>query len=134
MTSSLLMSNTTGFWNKTGEAVRADGWYGNIDGLHTMSIYVSSLLGRVYLEGSLAEKPEDSDWFTIQIPGQDHEYIQYPRASSNEENGGETSVTAYNFTFNLTWVRLRLDRSYIAEPPLDQYADYGLVVKALLNS
>ncbi len=134
MTSSLLMSNTTGFWNKTGDAVRADGWYGNVDGLHTMSIYVSNFRGRVYLEGSLAEKPEETDWFPIQLPELDNIYIQYPIGTPTGENGGDTSVTAYNFTFNLTWVRMRMDRSYIAEPALDQYATYGLVVKALLNS
>lgn len=135
MASTLLMGDSSQFWSKTGDPVRADGWYGNADSLHTISIYVDAFKGRLYLEGSLAEKPTEEDWFAIQLPGQDAPYIEYPRSETVEPNGGETSIIGLNFTFNVTWLRLRMDRSYmnITVAP-ENYIQYGSVAKVLLNN
>ena len=133
-TSTLLLSDCSEFWNKTGDAVRADGWYGHADGLHTISIYVNRFIGRIFFEASIAEKPEESDWFPIQLDGFTDEFIEYPRVSANEPNGGETSVIGVNFTANVTWLRARMDRSYLRFTPQPQdFANYGKVSKILLS-
>lgn len=131
----LIFSDSSENWNKSGEKYRADGWYGNKDGSHTLSIHVVSFIGRLYVEGSLAEDPTDADWFAIKLPGQDYEYISYPRSTPNTDNGGETSTLGFTFSMNLTWLRIRMDRSYlgITVPP-SQYQAYGSVGKVLLNA
>ena len=129
--SSLLLSDTTGYWNFTGEPARADGFYGSSDGHHTISVQVHEFIGRIYLEASVVEKPTEADWFPVAIPGYSN-YIQYPRASSG--NGKETSTIGFNVQVNATWFRIRLDRTYLNITVLpENRANYGTVGKILLS-
>ena len=129
--SNLLLSDTTGKWNLTGEPVRADGFYGSSDGHHTISLQVHEFIGRIHLEASVVEKPTDSDWFPVSIPTYGA-YIQYPRGSSG--NGKETSTIGFNVHVNATWFRIRLDRTYLNLTVLpENLANFGTVGKILLS-
>jgi len=130
--SSLLLSDTTGHWNFTGEPTRADGWYGSSDGHHTISVQVHEFIGRIHLEASLVEKPTEADWFNVAVPNFG-DYIQYPRQPSTL-NGKETSTIAFNVQINAAWFRIRLDRTYLNITVLpENRSNYGTVGKILLS-
>ena len=48
------------------DKVKADGYYGNEDGLHTVAYICSSdFVGTIKMQASLATNPESTDWFDI---------------------------------------------------------------------
>jgi len=76
------------------EKVKADGYYGNADGLHTVAYVCSSdFVGTIKMQGSLATDPDNAvDWFDI----------------DGTTAGDDSTVTAtqyINFTGNFVWVR-----------------------------
>ena len=76
------------------EAVKADGYYGNADGLHTVAfICASDFVGTIKMQGSLATNPDNAtDWFDI----------------DGTTAGDDSPVTAtqyVNFTGNFVWLR-----------------------------
>ena len=131
-----MMPDTGELWNAVSDPVKADGWYSIASGLHTISIQVRNLQGRVYIEGTLAAKPTEMDWFAISLKD-GLPYIEYPMDPLHPTGdfGGDTGITAYNFKGNFMFLRARLDRSYIfPEPPESStLANYGKIVLILLN-
>ena len=93
----------------TSDKIKADGYYGNADGLHTVAYIVSSdYVGTITMQGSLATNPESTDWFDI--------------AGTTVGDGSSVVETQYiNFTGNFVWVR-----SVVT-------ADTGSVTKILIN-
>ena len=75
------------------DKVKADGYYGNSDGLHTVSYTVSSdYVGTIKMQGSLASDPTSSDWFDVD--------------GTSVGDGSTVVATTYkNFTGNFVWVR-----------------------------
>jgi|TARA_R110000796_G_scaffold164446_1_gene281296 hypothetical protein len=75
------------------EAVKADGYYGNADGLHTVAYMCSAdFVGTIKIQGSLATGPTSSDWFDVD--------------STSVGDGSSVVSTQYiNFTGNFVWVR-----------------------------
>ena len=76
------------------DAVKADGYYGNADGLHTVAYICSSdFVGTIKMQGSLATNPDNAtDWFDI----------------DGTTAGDDSTVTAtqyVNFTGNFVWLR-----------------------------
>jgi len=119
----------------TGDKQKADGYYGQTDGLHTVSARVTNFVGRIYLEGSLATDPASTDWFPIYLTS-GNTFRQYPVTSvpSGSNNLGDTTTEAWTFRANLLWVRARVDRSYITPVPANyDVALHGTVDKILLN-
>lgn len=119
----------------TGDKQKADGYYGQTDGLHTVSARVTNFVGRIYLEGSLATDPASTDWFPIYLTS-GNTFRQYPVTSvpSGSNNLGDTTTEAWTFRANLLWVRARVDRSYITPAPANyDVALHGTVDKILLN-
>lgn len=114
----IMMGNTQDHANLTGDACRADGWYGHTDGLHTVVIQVVNFTGRIYIEASLEMEPTEADWFPIQLTSTTS-YYQFP-IDPNEptgvyESGGDTRTVGATFKINALWIRARLDRSYLSE-------------------
>jgi len=119
----------------TGDKIKADGYYGQTDGLHTVSARVTNFVGRIYLEGSLATEPASTDWFPIYLTS-GNSFRQYPVTStpSGSNSLGDTTTEAWTFRSNLLWIRARVDRSYISPAPANyDVADHGTVDKILLN-
>ena len=76
------------------DKVKADGYFGNADGLHTVAYICSSdFVGTIKMQGSLATDPDNAvDWFDI----------------DDTEVGDGSSVVATtfkNFTGNFVWLR-----------------------------
>jgi hypothetical protein len=80
---------------------QGDGYYSQIDGVHTVAYHVSAgsvtaannFNGSIKMQGSLATTPTEDDWFDI--------------ANTTFTADTSTSVAAYNFTGNFVWVRAK---------------------------
>lgn len=112
----LMMGNSQEHANLTGAPVKADGWYGNTDGLHTVVIQTINLIGRVYIEATLELEPSEADWFPIDI-GAGTPWIQFPldamKPTGDYVGGGDTRTLGFTFKINALWLRARLDRTYL---------------------
>ena len=75
------------------DKVKADGYYGNADGLHTVSYICSGdFVGTIKMQASLATDPGSADWFDID--------------GTSVGDGSTVVQTTYkNFTGNFVWVR-----------------------------
>jgi hypothetical protein len=80
---------------------QGDGYYSQIDGVHTVAYHVSAgsvtaannFNGSIKMQGSLATNPTEDDWFNI--------------ADTTFTADTSTSVSSYNFTGNFVWVRAK---------------------------
>jgi len=115
------------------DKVKADGYYGRTDGLHTVSSSITNFQGRIHLEGSLATEPTEDDWFPIYLTS-GNSFRQYPVTSApSGSNGlGDTTTEAWTFRANILWLRARVDRDYLNAGSYDN-AQHGTVDKILLN-
>lgn len=117
----------------TGTAVRADAFYGNTDGLHTVSVHYTNFVGRVCIEGTVVTNPTESDWFPVYLTS-GTSYRQYPVNSSQPTgtNSGDTGAEGFTFRGNLMYIRARVDRSYLPDTEYDS-VNHGSIGKILLN-
>jgi len=124
-TSLVLMGNTGGLVDVTGDPVRGDGWFGEKDGLHTVSIQTIDFTGRFWLEATLANEPTDEDWFPVSLTVCDP-FLDYD---------SDTGIHAYTFQGNFVFVRVRVDRSQIVPPPqtVEQIQAIGAISRVLMN-
>lgn len=75
------------------DKVKADGYYGNADGLHTVAYICSSdYVGTIKMQASLASDPGSLDWFDID-------------GTSVGDGSSVVSTQYINFTGNFVWVR-----------------------------
>jgi hypothetical protein len=113
----------------TGDPVRAAGWYGPNNGLHSITINVQNFTGRVSIQAALTPAPQDSDWFSI-LPNA-APYIQYPQRTYvvTSPSTGETSNYQFTFAANVMFVRAIIDRSYFipAQSMPPYIGSFGLV-------
>lgn len=133
MYSIILLNTTAGQINVTGDQQKAAGYSNSIGNSHTVSITLQDFTGRVWIEGSLATNPTDSDWFPIPL-GNGVSYLQYPvnPAAPTSNDTGDTGTYVYSFSGNFIWVRARVDRSYLVPPPVDPYL-VGAVQRVWMN-
>jgi len=121
--------------NVTSDKVRADGFLGQKDGLHTIAFFLEDFTGRIFLEASLATDPQEEDWFTIFLDGA-NPFQEYPRDPGSPTGiNGDTSVDAFTFQINALWIRVRIDRSFVVPVPTtnDEKALLGSIRRVLLN-
>lgn len=120
--------------NFAGDPVRADAFYGNTDGLHTVSIHYQNFVGRIYIEGTLVADPTANDWFPIYLTsGQSYrQYPVLPNSPSGSNNAGDTGTEGFTFRGNLIYIRARIDRSYLGASAYNSN-DHGRIDKILLN-
>lgn len=133
--STLLLPSSQGQLNMTGAPVKADGWYGYTDGLHTVAVYIQNFRGKIFIEASLAQQPTEDDWFPIALTPSTP-WIQYPKnpAHPTGEMMGDTGVEAFTFKANILWLRARIDRTYIEVTPDEEtIATLGIVRKIVLS-
>ena len=134
-----MMTNTSRQKNVTGDAIRADSYYGYTDGLHTVAVHFSNLTGRFHLQGTLSMNPTENDWFDIYLGGgQQDPFIQYPKDPgtvpkyANGGWAGDTGVNAFTFTGNFTFIRAKLDREYLGNVDVVGSNSLGVIDKVLL--
>lgn len=119
----LMLTNTSQHWEVVGQMIRADGWWGNTDGLHTISVHYYNFIGGFLLQGTLAIAPMESDWFNISLKCMPSLYtteeVRFPlnQSAPTGTNGGDTGVSAYSFIGNFVYLRARLVRSYLGPAP-----------------
>lgn len=123
MTSSVLLSDTGLNLDVVGSKSKADGYSGG-DGLHTVGLYMSDFIGRIFIQGSLAVEPTETDWFNITLDGESLNHIQY----DNNTDG----LVVKNFTGNFVWVRAKIDRTYIV-PDVNPNA-VGKITQIIMNN
>ena len=117
------------------DKVKADGYYGKSDGVHTVSATLTNFQGRIHLEGTLASNPTDSDWFPIYLTS-GNSFREYPVTSvpSGSNALGDTTTEAWTFRANLVWLRARVDRTALVPTPTQYESSlHGTVDKILLN-
>ena len=125
-----LLTSTAGQLNVTSQAVKATGFYGYTSGSSTIAWYMGDLIGRVYIEASLATNPSDSDWFQIPLTNTTT-YKQYPlNPLYPTGTTGDTGIDYFTFSGNFVWLRFRLDRSYLVMPNI---TDVGIISRVYLN-
>jgi hypothetical protein len=144
----ILMNDTSKIYNLTGQPFRADGFYGNTNSFYTIVLYFNNLQARIWIEASLASNPSDSDWFPINLNGEIpyREYPVIPNAptsliltgGSYGSGSGDTGVEAFNFKANISWIRARLDRTYMGPSPTDflyedEIAQLGNIKQIILS-
>lgn len=158
----VMLSNTDREMNVTGEPIRADAWYGLTDGLHTVAIYLQNFIGRIFIEATLSNEPQEDEWFPIFLNG-DLPYLEFNVDDTEIEQftiglsprtRGKSGVVSYTFQGNFLYLRARLDRTHIrpqprdlsiadftfsspglTNKPLDEYeiSQFGVIKKILLN-
>lgn len=129
-TSILMMPNSQTKWEVIGEPVRADGWYGMTDGLHTISATVVGFIGELIIEASIASEPQDGDWFNVECGCSGSMVFPIePHTLST------TDTVGFNVIGSFVWVRARLSRSKLGPEPVDESIKdgYGYVDRILIN-
>jgi hypothetical protein len=111
MYSVLLLNSTANNINVIGTAEQTAGYSNNINGSNKVNIFLTNFIGRIYIEGSLANYPGNNEWFPINI-GQNLSYLQFPN-NFPTPIVGVTGVFTYDFNGSFMWVRARVDRTYI---------------------
>ena len=136
---SIIMMGSTGReWNVTGDAKRADSYFGYSDGLHTVSVTYANFTGGFKLQGTLALEPEDEDWFDIGLNSSNcsgETTVYYPKdetdPTTSPDGTGDTGTDAFTFIGNFTYLRAILTRDYIDTEQPDG-SNYGQIEKVLL--
>lgn len=121
----LMMANSQGKWELVGEPVRADGWYGMTDGLHTVSATLVGFVGSIVIEAAITTEPREDDWFVVNC-NKNQEPLNFTLSS--------TGTYGFNVTGSFVWLRARLKRSHLGvEPSQEQLEGYGYVDRILIN-
>lgn len=101
----MLVSN--GQLDQTGLATRADGYYGFADGLQTVGFYLKNFIGRIYVDATLSDNPEEADWFPVGL-GESTDFIDYDSAT--------TKIETFNIIGNFVYLRAKIRRSQLGLP------------------
>ena len=130
-----MLGNTGINLEAVGDKIRADGWFGQKDGLHSVALYLEDFTGRIFIEASLENDPQDEDWFPIFLDGA-KAYVEYPLVPGDPSGAhGDTMIDAFTFQGNFLWVRIRMDKTYYRPLPTTdtEKSLLGSIKKVLLN-
>jgi hypothetical protein len=101
----MLVNN--GQLDQTGLATRADGYYGFADGLQTVGFYLKNFIGRIYVDATLSDNPEEADWFPVSL-GESTDFVDYDSAT--------TKIETFNIIGNFVYLRAKIRRSQLGLP------------------
>lgn len=133
------MTNTGRTHNLVGEPVRADGFWGRSDGLHTVQVIYSNFTGEFGVQGTLETDPKPQDWFFINLNSFStvlSPYVRFPENPlSLTGDTGDTGTRAFTFRGNFVYLRAVLNRDYIPEPsPTADVTGLGQIDRVLLSA
>ncbi len=131
----LMLGDTAIELEAVGEKIRADGFFGMKDGLHSVAWSLEDFTGRIFIDASLETDPQENDWFPLFLDGTKAftEYPLIPALPSGKN--GDTTVDAFTFQGNFLWLRIRMDKTYVRPIPTTdtQKSLLGSIKKVLLN-
>tara|TARA_B110000240_G_scaffold191251_1_gene233642 strand:- start:505 stop:885 length:381 start_codon:yes stop_codon:yes gene_type:complete len=125
--------------NMTGMNVKADSYYGYVDGHHTIQLVYSNFVGRLRIQASLSLNPAETDWFDLQettvygsVTDQTTGYnpAGYIQFNANDPANGSQ---AYSVTGNFAYIRVQMDRSHIGDGTTYD-PSYGQITQAILSA
>ena len=122
----LVQGSTASNMNLTTTKVEGDSYYGYSDGMHTIAIQYAAFKGRVTVEATLSLTPADADYFPIQIPGGQSVNSGGFKTFPTTGTDGFTGTEAYNINGNFTYLRVKMDRSYLGDGTT-YLTDYGSI-------
>lgn len=128
----VLLSSTKEKFNFVGEPVRGEGLYScKSGGIHTLAIYLSNFSGKLIFEAALTVEPHEDDWFPVKtMIFPDEEYVAHGSLKGYTGTIGETLIG------NFTWLRARIDRKHLLDPPPENplaVIPYGYIDQILLK-
>jgi len=87
-------------------AFPGDAIFCEVDGLHTVAVYLDNYAGKFFIQGSLEEtpSPNDSDWFDIQLTATTP-FFEF--GNTPLPNDTFTGIEAFTFTASVRWVRFK---------------------------
>jgi len=125
--------------NMTGMNVKADSYYGYVDGHHTIQLVYSNFVGRLRIQASLSLNPAETDWFDLQdttvfgsVTDQTTGYnpAGYIQFNANDPANGSQ---AYSVTGNFAYIRVQMDRSHVGDGTTYD-PSYGQITQAILSA
>jgi len=126
--------------SSTGISVKADSYYGYVDGHHTIQVVYSNYVGRFRIQATLSLDPSDVDWFDVNDDIKAYGSITDQTTAWNSQgyiqfnvNDPATGSQAYSFTGNFSWVRVKMDRSHIGDGTTYD-TSYGQITQAILSA
>lgn len=134
-----ILSSTGSEMSVTGMSVKADSYYGYVDGHHTIQVVYSNYIGRLKIQASLSLNPTETDWFDIQnttvfgsVTDQTTGYNPqgYIQFNANDPANGSQ---AYSVTGNFSYIRVKMDRSHIGDG-VTYDSSYGQISQAILSA
>jgi hypothetical protein len=139
-TASLIDSYLPELIDWTGCPTPAAGYYGPTSGTHTLALTTANFTGMVFIDGTLAPKPIETDWFPILLGGQ--KGLTFAADFNTPPDGwitigyyGTTTTLGYTFVCNCLYLRARIVRNYVISPfatPL-QISTYGSIDSILVS-
>ena len=129
----LVQGSTASNMNLTTDKVEGDSYYGYSDGMHTIAIQYAAFKGRITIEGTLALSPVDADYFPIQISGGTSVSAGGFKTFPQTGTAGFTGTEAYNIQGNFTYLRVKMDRSYLGDGT-SYLTDYGSIAYIRLSA
>lgn len=135
MITQILLPNCSGKIDFVGDPIKSLGYYATNRKLQTIGIHTTNFVGRIWVYGSLKEKPNkdiDSDWFVIPLTENTpyKEYNNYHDVKVNRTND------FVNIIGNYSWLKAKMDRSSYIEfpnqsrPPYDYTPTYVITAGA----
>jgi hypothetical protein len=139
-TVSLIESYTPELIDYIGPPVKSSGWYGPTSGVHTICIKVINFTGTIFIDGTLATKPTDQDWFPILVCGKAG--LVFAKDFNTPPDGwitigyyGTSKTLGFTFTCNCLYLRARMIRNYVISPyaTAQQISTYGSIDTILVS-
>ena len=134
-----ILSSTGSEMSMTGMNVKADSYYGYVDGHHTIQVVYSDFIGRFRIQASLSLNPAETDWFDIQettvfgaVTDQTTGYNPQSYIQFNANDPADGSQ-AYSITGNFSYIRVKMDRSHIGDGTTYD-PSYGQISQAILSA
>ena len=134
-----ILESTGSNMNMTGMNVKADSYYGYVDGHHTIQLVYNNYIGRLKIQASLSLNPAETDWFDIQettvygsVTDQTTGYnpAGYIQFNANDPANGSQ---AYSVTGNFAYIRVNMDRAHVGDGTTYD-PSYGQITQAILSA
>ena len=134
-----ILESTGSNMNMTGMKVKADSYYGYVDGQNTIQLVYGNYIGRLRIQASLSLNPAETDWFDLQettvygsVTDQTTGYnpAGYIQFNANDPANGSQ---AYSVTGNFAYIRVQMDRSHIGDGTTYD-PSYGQITQAILSA